>query len=1046
MSFSTHKAIPPPPHKQAVESTTFRTPPIDGSFSLQQMYDWHLQYSPNHRLFVYAREDGSVRTICWPEAVAAIYTGARLMKSLVPYNDKPPVIAILTMSDTITYFITMMSILRANYVFFPISPRNSAPAVAHLLHKVGVQHVLVGRDASMQALARDALEILRSQHLSAELPKTSVAPAFEDLFLPEWQKNTNAEDLPLKSVDPDATIMYLHSSGSTAFPKPVPWSGHRLVQTSLIPWFGERDLCNILFAVHVMPMYHGLGITQLCWTASSGLVVGAFEPKSPAILPTPDKLFASAKASSSDLIFCVPSFVEAWSRRPEYVDWLATRSGVLYGGGPLNKVIGDTLTSKGVGIFIVYGSTEGGILSPTLPAKASYDWDYFEFPKFITPEMVPNGNNLYEFVIVKNDFCVPSVINTKINGVDAYATSDLLMLHPTKPGFWKIFGRTDDQIMHSTGEKTNPVPLESMLNQDPHVSAAVMFGRGQFQAGVLVEPKPQFAFDPADETKLANFRNQIWPTVKRINEFAPQHSRLFKEMIIVAKPTKPFTYTAKNTARRQAILTDYSDEILAVYETVEESTQANIPPPSEWDDASTEEFVRTVVLQVLSHSISDNDDFFQHGCDSLQATWIRNTLLRALQDSAQFDIRQTTDNFVYTYPSITQLAKFLASVAQGKHVAVGSGSAVDAMQEMVDKYSKNFVVTPEKKSDQATKRVVLITGTTGALGSHILASLVSDENVQHIYAVNRPGDASVDDRQQRAFSRHGIEVGMEKVTMLEADLSTKSQVLAEFIGSVTHIIHNAWRVDFNLGLSSFEANIRGLRNIIDLSLTSRAQLIFTSSIAVFQSADKDLSLAEAHVGAEVAQGMGYGESKWVSEELLRSAPSLRYVVVRVGQLTGGPKGTWNANEWIPSMIQSSKVLGYLPDDDKIVSWVPVHVAAQAIVDHMDFTGPIIHLVHPKPILWSSLARVISRELTVKLVPYSHWLQGLENSTLDLTALPAKRILPYYKRNAGALGWKNREAFGLPHLSVGSIGGANLPQLGGEDVRKWMQYWREEKTL
>ncbi len=45
----------------------------------------------------------------------------------------------------------------------------------------------------------------------------------------------------------------------------------------------------------------------------------------------------------------------------------------------------------------------------------------------------------------------------------------------------------------------------------------------------------------------------------------------------------------------------------------------------------------------------------------------------------------------------------------------------------------------------------------------------------------------------------------------------------------------AWRVDFNLGLSSFEANIRGLRNVIDLALTSRARLIYTSSIAVFQS-------------------------------------------------------------------------------------------------------------------------------------------------------------------------------------------------------------------
>ncbi len=99
MSFSTHRAIPPLPNRQAVESDTFQPPPIDGSFTLQQMYDWHLQHSPNHRLFVYSREDGSIRSICWSEAVTAIYTGARLIKNLVPFNsDKLPVIAILTMS------------------------------------------------------------------------------------------------------------------------------------------------------------------------------------------------------------------------------------------------------------------------------------------------------------------------------------------------------------------------------------------------------------------------------------------------------------------------------------------------------------------------------------------------------------------------------------------------------------------------------------------------------------------------------------------------------------------------------------------------------------------------------------------------------------------------------------------------------------------------------------------------------------------------------------------------------------------------------------
>ena len=53
------------------------------------------------------------------------------------------------------------------------------------------------------------------------------------------------------------------------------------------------------------------------------------------------------------------------------------------------------------------------------------------------------------------------VINTVVDGVGAYATSDILAPHPTKPGYWKVFGRADDQIMHSTGEKVSPAALDS---------------------------------------------------------------------------------------------------------------------------------------------------------------------------------------------------------------------------------------------------------------------------------------------------------------------------------------------------------------------------------------------------------------------------------------------------------------------------------------------------------------------------------------------------------------------------------------------------------
>lgn len=71
------------------------------------------------------------------------------------------------------------------------------------------------------------------------------------------------------------------------------------------------------------------------------------------------------------------------------------------------------------------------------------------------------------------------------------------------------------------------------MNQDPRIQSAVIFGRGRFHNGVVVDPKKEFVFDPSDEDKLEEFRDAIWPTVERMNAFAPQHSRLFKE----ASPT-----------------------------------------------------------------------------------------------------------------------------------------------------------------------------------------------------------------------------------------------------------------------------------------------------------------------------------------------------------------------------------------------------------------------------------------------------------------------------------------------------------------------------
>lgn len=55
--------------------------------------------------------------------------------------------------------------------------------------------------------------------------------------------------------------------------------------------------------------------------------------------------------------------------------------------------------------------------------------------------------------IKPNDYCELSLVNAKVDGLDAFITSDLLSPHPTRPGYYCVYGRADDQIMHATGEK-----------------------------------------------------------------------------------------------------------------------------------------------------------------------------------------------------------------------------------------------------------------------------------------------------------------------------------------------------------------------------------------------------------------------------------------------------------------------------------------------------------------------------------------------------------------------------------------------------------------
>lgn len=126
------------------------------------------------------------------------------------------------------------------------------------------------------------------------------------------------------------------------------------------------------------------------------------------------------------------------------------------------------------------------------------------------------------------------------------------------------------------------------------------------------------------------------------------------------------------------------------------------------------------------------------------------------------------------------------------------------------------------------------------------------------------------------------------------------------------IIDNQWQVDFNLNLESFEPHIAGVRDLINLSNQSLKSppILFTSSISTLDNwtikHPQDKVPESAFYDFSVPSAMGYGESKYVAEQLLEKArerSNVSSAICRVGQLAGPvvKSGLWNKQEWLPSV-------------------------------------------------------------------------------------------------------------------------------------------------
>jgi acyl-CoA synthetase (AMP-forming)/AMP-acid ligase II len=147
-------------------------------------------------------------------------------------------------TDSISYMVLVVSLMRCGHIPFPISPRCSTAAINHLLSSTNATHLYASQDDAVQRLVSNARSEFHLDDLSV-LPVYS----FEDLWEEEPLSDAGNDKAP--SCDLDGPALILHSSGklfgfieverhlkdsatrtigTTAFPKPVFISHRILVQ------------------------------------------------------------------------------------------------------------------------------------------------------------------------------------------------------------------------------------------------------------------------------------------------------------------------------------------------------------------------------------------------------------------------------------------------------------------------------------------------------------------------------------------------------------------------------------------------------------------------------------------------------------------------------------------------------------------------------------------------------------------------------------------------------------------------------------------------
>ncbi|PWN34527.1 acetyl-CoA synthetase-like protein, partial [Meira miltonrushii] len=759
-----------------------------------------------------------------------------------------------------------------------------------------------------------------------------------ELDLLKWSEDENLisrkDQTPGISTDikPEDLLVIFHSSGSSGNPKPIKHP-HRFWTPSLWSAFGTQ-----IPAFTTTPLFHG-GLSDLLRAFQAGAslyMFGWHEGKA----PTPENISKSVAACPEQVgyFLSVPFVLQGLLGDDTSRKMLQRMHLVSTGGAPLPQEVGDEMVQKyDIKLVSRLGSSECGFLMSSWRSFGDdKDWSWLRIEDESSKQWLKfekqEGEDLYELIVAKE---WPSkLLSNRPDG--SFATGDLYRNHSSDNHKWIYARRADDGIVMVNGKKIASTPIEDSLKAHEEIRDAIAFGANRPFLGAIVEVKESITAESLRSERLSSILSDV-------NAKLPSHAKLSQEMIHIVDAKEDLLNhlprSSKGTLQRGLALEKLQSIIGGIYDAFEQGTAPTVHEKRDLHGSALLEWLRETVSEIADKQMSIDEDLYGAGVDSIKAVRIR----AAVHQNIKLEDFRLEQNAVYQYPTIQALAQHIDN--RQKAATIGESSSIQDIQERNTYFDQ--LQWSGKEFDPNAPATVLLTGATGTLGSRILHNLLHDTNVEHIICSVRAKDeeearsrviAPLKDRKLDVTNTSHLEERVSFVVHIDTQLPRLQQAKRSII------IHCAWIVNFSLQVSSFEGScIAPLANLLTLfgNCQYPDRFIFCSSLASVLAGPsphkEELSTDVASAGST-----GYGQSKWIAEEVCASAANsarshssnkAQVIVARVGQLCGDSQnGIWNETEAWPLLVRTANEVGCLPKSGPDLDWLRVDVAANAIVE------------------------------------------------------------------------------------------------------------------